>query len=129
LVAGLELTALLSLPTAVVTALARLGDALDRNPNGRSALAAAALGVAAPVAVLQALTTDNVWTGDTIPVVPTVVQLWQHGNRDLTVYLPGNGYFRWDVCGPGRPYFVREVPGVAGGVYSTYPAGMEVFAW
>jgi hypothetical protein len=128
LVAGLGLTALLSLPAVVVAALARLSETIARNPVGRRAVAAAVVGVVIPVTVIQANTTHHVWTGDTMPVVPTVVQLWQHGNRDLTGYLPGNGYYRWDVCGPGRPYFVREVPG-APGLYSTYPAGMEVFAW
>jgi hypothetical protein len=128
LVSGLTLTALLSLPAPLLAALARLNAVLARKPNGRTAIAVAVWGVVCPVAVLQTNTTDKDWTGDTMPVVPTVVQLWEHGNRDLTGYLPGNGYFRWDVCGPGRPYFVRDVPG-AEGVYSTYPAGMEVFAW
>ncbi|MGL4421994.1 MAG: hypothetical protein ACRCZF_15105, partial [Gemmataceae bacterium] len=71
-------------------------------------------------------TTEYVWTGDTTPVVPTVVQMWRHGTRDLSSYLPPTGRARWDVCAP-RPYYVREVPGAAG-FYSTYPAGMELFA-
>lgn len=128
LVAGLGMTTLLAIPSAAVAALTRLSDALARNPNGWRAVAVAAVGVVAPVTAVESRTSQNVWTGDTMPLVPTVVQLWTHGNRDLTGYLPGHGYYRWDVCGPDRPYFVREVPGAAG-VYSTYPAGMEPFAW
>jgi hypothetical protein len=128
LVAGLMLTDVLSLPTSVVGALSRLADAIAREPNGKLAALIAAFGVALPATISQSFTTDRVWTGDTIPLVPTVVELWTHGDRELSRYLPGNGYFRWDVCGRGKTYFVREVPG-APGAYSTYPAGMEPFAW
>lgn len=128
LLSGLGLAVLLSVPSAVVAVLARLNARLRQSPNDRAGIAVALLGITLPSAFLYANSTIHVWTGDTMPVVPTVVQMAQTGSRELSSFVPPSGLYRWDVCGPGRPYFVREVPG-GPGVYSTYPAGMELFAW
>ncbi len=128
LLSGLGITAMLSVPSAVIAWLARLQANLRESPNDRRAVAIAVLAILLPTAFLYGNSTIHVWTGDTMPVVPTVVQMAQTGSRELSSFVPPSGLYRWDVCGPGRPYFVREVPG-GPGVYSTYPAGMEVFAW
>ncbi len=67
---------------------------------------------------------------DTLPVVPTAVQVFQKGSRDLSPYLKQPRAGRWAAvdASDALPYCVR--PDAAGaGAYSSYPAGMEVFAW
>ncbi len=128
LVSGLGLTAILSTPLSLVSRLAVLSARLTHSPRGYAAVIVALLGVALPVTVCQWNTSIHVWTGDTLPLVPTVVQMAKSGSRELSSYVSPSGLARWDICGPGRPYFVREVP-TGPGVYSTYPAGMEIFAW
>lgn len=143
LLSGLGLTALLSVPTAVVAWLSRVQARVKESPNHRLSFAIALLGVALPSAFLYSKATIHVWTGDTMPVVPTVVHMAKFGDRELSIFvenaLPGCQEYvvppepelldRWKyICKKGRPYYVREVPGQPG-LYSTYPAGMEVFAW
>ncbi len=128
LVFGVGLTALLSMPVELLLRIRELNERLRREPRSRTATLVAIFGVALPSATLYSTTTHHVWTGDTMPLVPTVVRMATHGERELSAFLPGAGLYRWEVCGPGRPYFTREVPGRPG-IYSTYPAGMEAFVW
>ena len=143
LLGGLGVTALLSVPSAVVIWLRRMQSRLNDLPNLRSGFAVAVFAVAVPSACLYWNTTIHVWTGDTMPVVPTVVQIVTTGSRELTPVVdraaPGAADYdprnvepadldRWKLTSKtGWPYFVREVQGRPG-LYSTYPAGMEVFA-
>lgn len=103
---------------------------LRENPTGPVAVLAAFVCVVLPAAIFWRSTPSRVWVGDTLPVVPTVVQMLRYGNRDLTRLLPPNPLSeRWNVFTPGEvPYFVREVP-TRPGIYSGYSAGMELFAW
>lgn len=89
-----------------------------------------AVAVAAASLVFFSLVPARFWIGDTLPIVPTVVQQWQHGNRDLSRLMPPNPRsVRWDYFAPHElPYCVRRVPG-RDGVYSSYSAGMELFTW
>ncbi len=128
LVVGVGLTALLSMPVELLHRIRDLHERLRHEPRSRAASLVALFGVALPSAYFYSTTTLHVWTGDTMPLVPTVVRMATHGERELSAFLPGAGLYRWDACGPGRPYFTREVPGRPG-VYSTYPAGMEAFVW
>jgi hypothetical protein len=128
LVTGVGLAVLLSFPSELLARIRDLHGRLARAPRSRAATLVAIFGVALPAAYFYSTTTRHVWTGDTMPLVPTVVRMATHGDRELTEFLPGAGMYRWDACGPERPYFVREVPGRSG-VYSTYPAGMEAFVW
>jgi hypothetical protein len=128
LVFGVGLAALLSLPVEILARLRDLHERMQREPRSRHSLVVALFGVALPAAAFYSTTTHHVWTGDTMPLVPTVVRMATHGERELSAFLPSHGLYRWEVCGPDRPYFVREVPGRPG-VYSTYPAGMEAFVW
>jgi hypothetical protein len=125
LVAGLAVAVGSSLPAALLDRFRRIATTIAADPGGRTAVGVALFGVAVPAAGLFALTTPCVVAGDTMPVVPTVVRTLTAGTRDLSPFVespPG----RWAAFGPGTPYFVR--PGPAGGWFSSYPAGMEVFA-
>jgi hypothetical protein len=128
LCSGLVLSILLSFPSVLIRVLKQWSGELERNPNGIKAASLAVVFITLPTFFLYRNTTIHVWTGDTMPLVPTVVELHQTGSRELSRFVPPSGFWRWDSVGPNRPYFVREVPGRAG-VYSTYPAGMELFAW
>ncbi len=128
LIVGSLLFGLYSIPAALRESWRVFGESMKAHPTSRWAYGFALCGVALPCAYFYSTTTMHVWTGDTMPLVPTVVRMATEGERELSAFLPSSGFRRWDACGPGRPYFVREVPGAAG-VYSTYPAGMEVFAW
>jgi hypothetical protein len=127
LVTGLGLTVLLSLPTSLIARLSEISIRLRARPTDRVGILVALFGVALPASFFYAKTTHEVWTGDTLPVVPTVVQLYQHGDRELSRFEPPSCFRRWDAYGPGHAYFIREVPCRAGR-YSAYPAGMEAFA-
>lgn len=110
--------------------LTRISAALTLAPGGRTAWAVALLTLGAPTALWGALTFQSPLLADTLPVVPTVVQQYRHGSRDLSPYLVPPRGGRWEVvCPAGEdPYCVR--PGRDGtGRYSSYPAGMEAFAW
>ncbi|MGL4424460.1 MAG: hypothetical protein ACRCZF_27650, partial [Gemmataceae bacterium] len=98
LAVGFGLTLLLSLPVPLRQWLRKWAFQVQLKPLGRAGFVTALLGVFGPVFVLQMNTTEYVWTGDTTPVVPTVVQMWRHGTRDLSSYLPPTGRARWDVC-------------------------------
>ncbi len=128
LVTGLGLTVLLSLPIEALARLAEIRDRLHENSRSKLGIFIAIFGVSLPASYLYSTTTVHVWTGDTMPLVPTVVRMATAGERELSAFVPPAGFRRWDACGPNRPYFVREVPGRPG-VYSTYPAGMEAFVW
>jgi hypothetical protein len=109
--------------------LTRVSDHLSRRPNGWAAVAIAAA-VAVSTATLGLTREQPVWVADTLPVVPTVVQMHRHGTRDLSAYLVPPRQGRWSMWSPEGtdPYCLR--PGPDGtGRYSSYPAGMEVFAW
>ncbi len=103
---------------------------LRENPAGPVAVLVALACVVLPATDFWRSTPARVWVGDTLPVVPTVVQMHRHGDRDLTRLLPPNPRSdRWNLFPPGEvPYFVRTVP-TRPGVYSGYSAGMELFAW
>ncbi len=118
----------LAIPQTLWNRLASVESHLAMNPFSRRAWCVAVFCVMLPVLILQYKSTFEVWTGDTIPVVPTVVQMLETSSRDLTPYLPPSGQRRWDAFGQGNAYFVKTVEGVPG-VYSAYPAGMELFAW
>lgn len=128
LVCGVVLTLLHSLPRELIHQWRAIEEVLRKKPGSGLAGRIAVFGITLPAAYLYSTTTIHVWTGDTMPLVPTVVRMATAGERELSVFVPPSGFRRWDACGPQRPYFVREVPGRAG-VYSTYPAGMEVFVW
>ncbi|MDB5312143.1 MAG: hypothetical protein JWO38_6345 [Gemmataceae bacterium] len=110
--------------------LGRLFDHLSRHPSGWVARAVAVFAVAVPAGILGRSSTNVVWVGDTLPVVPTVVQLFRHGDRDLSGYLAPPREGRWEVFprADSDPHCVRPGPGGVGR-YSGYPAGMEVFVW
>lgn len=89
------------------------------------AIRIAGLFVLVPSFVFAMGTNPSIAVGDTQPVLPTVVQMLRCGNRDLTAWDDG----RWNrYCIGDRPYFLIVSP-VRDGLYSSYPAGMEVFAF
>lgn len=108
----------------------QLSDDLAARPTGRAAVLVAALLVVLPGTLLGLSSTSRIWVGDTVPVVATVVEQYRHGTRDLSGRLaPNPQAYRWAEYPPGEvPYFVRRVS-TDSGVYSSYPAGMEVFTW
>lgn len=110
--------------------LTRLRTHLSQSPSGWVAHLIALVAVAAPATALGLSSTQVIWLGDTLPVVPTVVQFHTHGNRDLSGYLSVPRAGRWAVFPPEdrEPYCVRRGADGAS-LYSSYPAGMEVFAW
>lgn len=106
--------AFLSAPSGLITYFGRLS-------NRRFAFWCVAL----PVYGLFCFSSAELCSGDTKPVLPTTVQMLRHGNRDLSGWND-DGRWRMYVCGE-YPYFLRrsdERPGL----YSAYPAGMELFA-
>jgi hypothetical protein len=109
--------------TAGVTVLL-IPAALKARLAEASASRVALFAVALPTFVFLMNTNPLTATGDTQPVLPTVVQMLRHGNRDLAAWNDG----RWDrfAC-DGQVYFLRRVPN-RDGLYSAYPAGMELFA-
>jgi hypothetical protein len=116
----------------VVGGLAALGVAFLTAPPALAAFVARlsdrrfAFGcVALPVYLALCFSNADLCSGDTKPVVPTAVQMLRHGNRDLAAW---NGDGRWRSFGGGEhPYFLRR-SGQRPGLYSAYPAGMELFA-
>jgi hypothetical protein len=110
--------------------LTRLSDRLARRPGGPVAWLVALLSLALPTAALALDVPRPIWTADTLPVVPTVVRVYRDGTRDLSACLRHPRGGRWTFFDPAdqTPYCVR--PAADGtGRYSSYPAGMEVFAW
>jgi hypothetical protein len=110
--------------------LTRCSDELSRNPGGRLAWILALITLAVPTTTIALTTTARVILADTLPVVPTVVQMYHHGTRDLSRFTEHPRPGRWDVFDPTdhTPYCVRRAADGTG-KYSSYPAGMEVFAW
>src|SRR5438874_13537259 len=108
----------------------RLSDRLARNPGGPAAWLVALFTLALPTAALALAAPHPTWVADTLPVVPTVVRVYRDGTRDLARCLDHPRSGRWAFFHPADdcPYCVR--PAFDGtGRYSSYPAGMEVFAW
>jgi hypothetical protein len=125
---GLMVSLVLAMTTTLKMVLKRIAQLFKEHPASARSGGLAVLLVGLPsFAFFQSLT-PSVWTYDTLPVVPTVVEMYHTGRRDLSRFLPPSGYRRWDVYESPQLYFVREAPGRAG-VYSAYPAGMELFAW
>lgn len=105
----------------------RLDETLTARPDGWAAWAVAVFGIAVPMAAYCYFGLPHkVATGDTTPVIPTVVRMFEAGDRDLSEYVDSDRHPLWKELGP-RPY--NLVPGPDGaGWYSAYPAGMEAFA-
>ncbi|MFO0926128.1 MAG: hypothetical protein U0736_03690 [Gemmataceae bacterium] len=80
---------------------------------------AAALFAGVPALLLFLFDDRTIGAGDTAPVIPTAVSLVREGNWDL------NEYFGAAARQRELPYYVARRPS---GIYSTYPAGMVVFA-
>jgi hypothetical protein len=106
-----------------------LHDQLATAPNGSLAMTIAALLVVAPVVSVQLCTTNHVGIYDTLPVIATVVQELEHNTRDLTHYTHLEQSWRWKAYPAGESYYFAATVPTQPGLYSCYPAGMEVFAW
>lgn len=127
--AGIGFAALGWVPAALRTRLRTLFDHLTARPSGLAAHAVAAVAVAVPACVLFLSVECPRESGDTMPVVATIEREWNAGTRDLSTYAERPRYGRWVAFdGQDPPYNMRST-GHAAGLYSAYPAGMEVFAW
>ena len=116
--------------TPSVGPFSRFSEHLAQHPGGWLAWGVALLTLALPVYEHAISTPARTFFADTLPVVPTVVQTYQHSSRNLSTYLRLPRQGRWEEFDPSdsTPYCVR--PAANGtGKYSSYPAGMEVFAW
>lgn len=81
--------------------------------------------ISVPAYVFFYFSTMPLECGDTKPVVPTVIQILRHGDRNLTAWAADG---RWNSFVAGDwPYFLRT-SGRYAGLYTAYPAGMELFA-
>jgi hypothetical protein len=81
--------------------------------------------VVAPAVALLSLSNLFLVTGDSQSVMLTAVRLVKHGDWELSEYVdayPAGSSFNPDGT---LPYFFKRTPG---GVYSSYPSGMVVFA-
>lgn len=111
--------------TAAASALCATPVSLRQWLANRSPRAIAIIEIAVPAAALFLNANPTIATGDSQPVLPTVVQMLERGNRDLAGWASDG---RWEqFTFAGNPYFLRALPGRAGR-YSAYPAGMELFA-
>ena len=127
--AGISWVTIVSAPASLRTRIATLFDRMTAKPTGRDAIAFAVVGVFGPAVTLNLSTTYTPFSGDTIPVVATVSRMVTHGDRDLSRYAnePRVGWWK-SFDGQNPPYNLRPSP-TRHGLYSAYPAGMEVFAW
>jgi hypothetical protein len=129
LLAGTGFAALGWTPTALRFRLRDLLDAMTAAPDGPLAKRFALVAVAAPAVVLFLTDHCNRFSGDTMPVMATVARMWQAGDRDLSPYTAEPRAGRWTQFVNQNPPYNMHPSAHRPGLYSAYPAGMEVFAW
>lgn len=116
-------------PAALRARIRNLFDHLTARPSGVAAHVFAAVGVAVPACVLFLSAECQRLSGDTIAVVATIEREWNAGTRDLTPYAAHPRQGRWVTFESQDPPYNLRPTEYTPGLYSAYPAGMEVFAW
>lgn len=129
LLGGLAYALLDSIPAAMANFLKRFFDRMAAAPTGRTAVLFSIAGVVLPGSVLFMTTTMTPVCGDTMPVVATVSRMYLDGTRDLSPFAVEPREKRWAAFGAQFPPYNMNPSPYADGLYSAYPAGMEVFAW
>lgn len=129
LLGGLGFVLVDAIPAPVKAQLGKLFEHMTARPNGAAAALFSLLAIAVPAAFLFLTTKIAPFSGDTMPTVATVVRVYRDGTRDLTPYQEAPRQKRWMSYANQTPPYNMHPTDYAPGLYSAYPAGMEVFAW